>query len=84
MEFQDRATVAGAGSGATSRDGAVAIVVRVIASGGTQVADWSCFARTTSMTLTPCALCTGAIQPYRIPRVVIGEHRTSLGEEELL
>ena len=35
-------------------------------------------------TLSPCAMCTGAILLYGIPRVVIGEHRTFLGEEELL
>jgi cytosine deaminase len=35
-------------------------------------------------TLSPCAMCTGAILLYQIPRVVIGENRTFLGEEELL
>jgi creatinine deaminase len=35
-------------------------------------------------TLSPCALCSGAILLYGIPRVVIGENRTFLGEEELL
>jgi cytosine deaminase len=35
-------------------------------------------------TLSPCSMCTGAILLYGIPRVVIGEHRTFLGEEELL
>ena len=35
-------------------------------------------------TLSPCAMCTGAILLYGIPRVVIGEHATFLGEEELL
>ena len=35
-------------------------------------------------TLSPCAMCTGAILLYGIPRVVIGEHRTFLGEEALL
>ena len=35
-------------------------------------------------TLSPCAMCTGAIILYGIPRVVIGEHDTFLGEEELL
>ena len=35
-------------------------------------------------TLSPCPMCTGAILLYRIPRVVIGENRTFLGEEELL
>jgi len=35
-------------------------------------------------TLSPCAMCSGAILLYGIPRVVIGEHTTFLGEEELL
>jgi len=35
-------------------------------------------------TLSPCAMCTGAILLYGIPRVVIGENRTFLGGEELL
>jgi creatinine deaminase len=35
-------------------------------------------------TLSPCAMCTGAMLLYGIPRVVIGENRTFLGEEELL
>jgi cytosine deaminase len=35
-------------------------------------------------TLSPCAMCSGAILLYGIPRVVVGEHRTFLGEEELL
>jgi len=35
-------------------------------------------------TLSPCAMCSGAILLYRIPRVVIGENRTFLGEEDLL
>jgi cytosine deaminase len=35
-------------------------------------------------TLSPCSMCTGAILLYRIPRVIIGENRTFLGEEELL
>jgi cytosine/creatinine deaminase len=35
-------------------------------------------------TLSPCSMCTGAILLYGIPRVVIGENRTFLGEEELL
>lgn len=35
-------------------------------------------------TLSPCAMCTGAILLYRIPRVVIGENVTFLGEEALL
>ncbi len=35
-------------------------------------------------TLSPCSMCTGAILLYGIPRVVVGENRTFLGEEELL
>ena len=35
-------------------------------------------------TLSPCPMCTGAILLYEIPKVVIGENRTFLGEEELL
>jgi creatinine deaminase len=35
-------------------------------------------------TLSPCAMCTGAILLYGIPRVVIGEHRTFMGDEDLL
>jgi cytosine/creatinine deaminase len=35
-------------------------------------------------TLSPCAMCTGAILLYRIPHVVVGENRTFMGEEELL
>jgi len=35
-------------------------------------------------TLSPCAMCTGAILLYGIPLVVIGEHQTFVGEEQLL
>src|SRR4029079_17437015 len=35
-------------------------------------------------TLSPCAMCSGATLLYRIPRVVIGENVTFMGEEELL
>jgi cytosine deaminase len=35
-------------------------------------------------TLSPCAMCTGAILLYGIRRVVIGENRTFLGEEDLM
>jgi cytosine deaminase len=35
-------------------------------------------------TLSPCAMCTGAILLYKIPQVVIGENQTFLGEEDLL
>jgi len=35
-------------------------------------------------TLSPCAMCSGAILLYRIPRVIVGENITFMGEEELL
>lgn len=35
-------------------------------------------------TLSPCPMCSGAILLYGIPRVVIGENRSFMGEEELL
>lgn len=35
-------------------------------------------------TLSPCAMCSGAILLYGIPKVVIGENQTFLGEELLL
>jgi cytosine/creatinine deaminase len=35
-------------------------------------------------TLSPCAMCSGAILLYGIQTVIIGENRTFLGEEELL
>lgn len=35
-------------------------------------------------TLSPCAMCTGAILLYGIPRIVVGENQTFMGEEELL
>jgi cytosine deaminase len=35
-------------------------------------------------TLSPCAMCTGAILLYGIPRVVVGENGTFMGEEALL
>jgi len=35
-------------------------------------------------TLSPCAMCTGAILLYGIPKVIIGENRTFMGEEEWL
>ena len=35
-------------------------------------------------TLSPCTMCTGAILLYGIPRVVVGENQTFMGEEELL
>ena len=35
-------------------------------------------------TLSPCSMCTGAILLYGIPKVIIGENQTFLGEEDLL
>jgi cytosine deaminase len=35
-------------------------------------------------TLSPCAMCSGAILLYGVPKVVIGENRTFVGEEDLL
>jgi len=35
-------------------------------------------------TLSPCAMCSGAILLYRIPHVIVGENQTFVGEEELL
>jgi len=36
------------------------------------------------MTLSPCAMCSGAILLYGIPKVIVGENQTFLGEEDLL
>jgi creatinine deaminase len=41
-------------------------------------------ASTMYTTLSPCAMCSGAILLYGIPRVVVGENRTFMGEEPLL
>ncbi len=35
-------------------------------------------------TLSPCAMCSGAILLYGIRHVIVGENQTFLGEEELL
>jgi len=35
-------------------------------------------------TLSPCSMCSGAILLYGISKVIVGEHKTFLGEEELL
>src|SRR5438034_174839 len=35
-------------------------------------------------TLSPCPMCSGAILLYGIPKVIIGENQTFLGEEALL
>lgn len=41
-------------------------------------------ASTIYTTLSPCSMCTGAILLYGIPKVIIGENATFLGDEELL
>ncbi|MDP3842446.1 MAG: nucleoside deaminase [Oxalobacteraceae bacterium] len=35
-------------------------------------------------TLSPCPMCAGAILLYGIPKVIVGENRTFIGEEQLL
>jgi cytosine deaminase len=35
-------------------------------------------------TLSPCAMCSGAILLYGIPKVVVGENHSFMGEEGLL
>ena len=35
-------------------------------------------------TLSPCAMCSGAILLYGIPKVIVGENQTFVGEEDLL
>ena len=35
-------------------------------------------------TLSPCAMCSGAILLYGIPHVIVGENQTFMGEEGLL
>lgn len=35
-------------------------------------------------TLSPCPMCSGAIALYKIPRVVVGENVTFMGDEENL
>jgi cytosine deaminase len=35
-------------------------------------------------TLSPCPMCSGAILLYGIPRVIVGENRTFMGDEDLL
>lgn len=44
--------------------------------------DWPTL--TLATTLSPCAMCSGAITLYRIPRVVIGERTTFQGREDWL
>jgi len=35
-------------------------------------------------TLSPCAMCSGAVVLYGIPRLVVGENRSFMGEEQWL
>ncbi len=35
-------------------------------------------------TLSPCPMCSGAIRLYEIPKVIIGENQTFMGDEEVL
>jgi len=35
-------------------------------------------------TLSPCAMCSGAVLLYGIPRVVVGENQSFMGEEQWL
>jgi cytosine deaminase len=35
-------------------------------------------------TLSPCPMCSGTILLYKIPRVVVGENKSFMGEEALL
>jgi creatinine deaminase len=41
-------------------------------------------ASTVYTTLSPCAMCCGTILLYGIPKVVVGENETFMGEEALL
>ena len=41
-------------------------------------------AATVYTTLSPCAMCSGTLLLYGIPRVVVGENQTFMGEEALL
>ncbi len=35
-------------------------------------------------TLSPCPMCSGAIRLYGIPKVVVGENKTFMGDENIL
>ncbi len=35
-------------------------------------------------TLSPCPMCSGAILLYGIPKIIVGENKTFMGDEELL
>jgi cytosine/creatinine deaminase len=44
--------------------------------------DWHTL--TMATTLSPCAMCSGTAVLHKIPRMIIGEHRTFLGREDWL
>ncbi len=44
--------------------------------------DW--FSMTLASTLSPCVMCTGATLLHRVPIVIIGEHNTFMGAEDLM
>lgn len=44
--------------------------------------DWSKLVL--ASTLSPCIMCTGTALLHRIPRIVIGEHETFMGGEDLM
>lgn len=35
-------------------------------------------------TLSPCSMCSGAVLLYGIPKIIVGENRTFMGDEDLL
>lgn len=44
--------------------------------------DWHTL--TLASTLSPCIMCSGTALLHRIPRIIIGEHRTFMGAEDLM
>ncbi|MCA9305265.1 MAG: nucleoside deaminase [Phycisphaerales bacterium] len=44
--------------------------------------DWHTL--TLASTLSPCIMCSGTAILHRIPRVIIGEHKTFMGSEDLM
>lgn len=44
--------------------------------------DWHTL--TLASTLSPCIMCSGTAILHRIPRVIIGEHKTFMGAEDLM
>ena len=58
---------------------------RGLAEGGIPIGSARIYRESTIYTtLSPCAMCSGTILLYGIPRVVVGENRTFLDEEDLL